>query len=328
MIVVTGGAGFIGSNLVATLGERGFHDIVVIDRLRNHEKWRNLRKHEVSAIVSPDQCFSYLAALQTKVDVIFHLGAISSTTEPDADLVLQTNFTLSQHIWTWCAENDARFIYASSAATYGDGTDGFDDEATSVALARLQPLNSYGWSKHLFDRWAIRQIEAGRPAPPQWCGLKLFNVYGPNEYHKGQQQSVVVQIFPRAVADEPAVLFRSHNPDYPDGGQLRDFVWVQDIVELMLWIFQNSGICGIFNAGTGTARSWRDLASAVYRSLGKDPMIRFIDTPEQLRSNYQYFTEARTDRLKGAGYPFASTSLEEGIQRYVQDFLMRSDRYR
>ena len=328
MIVVTGGAGFIGSNLVAALGEAGLDDVVVVDRLRSTGKWRNLQKHPIAGLVHPDRFRDFLSRPNRKVDIVFHLGAISSTTETDADLVAHTNFSLSQDIWQWCVENAVRLIYASSAATYGDGSGGFDDEATSAALSRLKPLNSYGWSKHLFDRWVVRELEAGRATPPQWVGLKFFNVYGPNEYHKGSQQSLVAQIFPRAAADEPAVLFRSHNPAYPDGGQKRDFVWIDDVVGMMVWMVRHPDVHGIFNAGSGDAHSWRELAAVVYRALGKEPKIAYIDTPEQIRQNYQYYTQARMDRLKLLGYPLAPTSLGDGVTRYVQHFLAQNDRYR
>ena len=328
MIVVTGGAGFIGSNLVAALADRGRDDIVVVDRLGSGDKWRNLQKRTLAGIVHPDRLIDFLDCAERRIEVVFHFGAISSTTELDADLVVQTNFALTQTIWRWCAANRVRLIYASSAATYGDGSGGFGDEPTSAALARLRPLNTYGWSKHLFDCWAIREVETRHPTPPQWVGLKFFNVYGPNEYHKKAQRSVAAQIFDRVVADEPAMLFRSYDPRWPDGGQLRDFVWVNDVVAIMLWLFEHPDICGIFNAGSGVARSWRDLAAAVARALGKQPQIAYVDMPEGLRGNYQYHTEAAMDRLKLAGCRFAPTSLEEGVAYYVQHYLAGKDRYR
>ena len=328
MIVVTGGAGFIGSNLVAALELRGAHDIVVVDRFGGGDKWRNLQKRALAGIVHPDRLWQFLDDTRNAIDAVFHLGAISSTTESDADLVLSTNLSLSQQLWRWCAERGVRLIYASSAATYGDGSAGFDDEATSTALARLKPLNLYGWSKHLFDRWAVRQVEAGATLPPQWAGLKFFNVYGPNEYHKGGQQSLVAQLHAKAAAGEPAVLFRSHRPEYEDGGQLRDFVFVDDVVDMMLWLFAHPEICGLFNAGSGSARSWRDLAEAVFRALGKEPAITYVDTPLAIRAGYQYFTEARMQRLRAAGWQAAPTSLEDGVARYVREFLSLPDRYR
>jgi ADP-L-glycero-D-manno-heptose 6-epimerase len=328
MIVITGGAGFIGSNLAAALEARGGESLVVVDRLGTDDKWRNLGKRELLAIVPPEELFDYLDKQRGDIEAVFHMGAISSTTEPDADLVIRTNLTLSQKLWSWCAESRARLIYASSAATYGDGTAGFEDDWSSAALARLVPLNSYGWSKHLFDRWVARQIERGYPAPPQWAGLKFFNVYGPNEYHKGGQQSVVAHIANRVMAGGHATLFRSHHPDYADGGQLRDFVSVDDVVAVMMWLYGTPGVSGIFNVGTGKARSFLDLATAVFDALGKAPDIRYVDTPEKIRANYQYFTEARMDRLRAAGCRVEPTGLEQGVTAYVQSFLMQADRYR
>jgi ADP-L-glycero-D-manno-heptose 6-epimerase len=328
MIVITGGAGFIGSNLIASLQTRGGSGLVVVDRLGNDEKWRNLAKRELLAIVRPEDQFDYMADHRTAIEGVFHLGASSSTTETDADFVVQTNFSLSQHVWRWCADNRVRLIYASSAATYGSGAAGFDDDPSSAALGKLQPLNVYGWSKHLFDRWVARQVERGYPCPPQWAGVKFFNVYGPNEYHKGDQLSVALQLYRQAAAGEPATLFRSHRPDYKDGEQLRDFVWVDDVVDIMLWLYDQPKITGVFNAGTGQARSFNDLAKAMFAASGKEPAIRFIEMPDALRPNYQYLTEAKMERLRKAGYTKPPTSLEEGVRRYVQNFLTASDIYR
>jgi ADP-L-glycero-D-manno-heptose 6-epimerase len=327
MIVITGGAGFIGSNLAAALETRGA-GLVVVDRLRHAEKWRNLAKRELVALVPPEELFTYLDANADSIDGVFHMGAISSTTETDADLVVQTNFSLSQAIWNWCADHRVRLIYASSAATYGAGTAGFDDDGSPEALSALLPLNSYGWSKHLFDRWVSRQVSRGYKRPPQWAGLKFFNVYGPNEYHKASQRSVALQIFEKAEQGGHATLFRSHHKGYEDGGQLRDFVWVGDVVRMMVWLYDQPKISGLFNAGSGKARSFADLATAVFAGLGKPADIRYVDTPEELRPRYQYFTEARMERLAGAGYPGTPTALEDGIRHYVQDYLTQSDRYR
>lgn len=328
MYVVTGGAGFIGSNIVAALEERGDAEVVVCDRLRNKEKWRNIAKRELADVVPPEQIFEFLEANRKAIKAIFHMGAISSTTETNADLIVTNNFSLTLALWKWCTNHEVRFIYASSAATYGDGAAGFDDDITPDHLATLHPLNAYGWSKHLFDRRVARKLAEGKPTPPQWVGLKFFNVYGPNEYHKGGQQSVVSQIYPHAAVDAHSHLFRSHNPKYKDGGQLRDFVWVGDCVDVMMWMLDHPQVSGLFNLGTGKARSFYDLASAVYRALGKDPLIKFIDTPVEIRDKYQYFTEARMDRLRAAGYDRAFTSLEDGVSTYVQRYLAAADRYR
>ena len=328
MIVITGGGGFIGSNLAAALEARGAGDLVICDSLGADGKWRNIAKREIAAFIQPDRLFDFLDANARDIDTIFHMGAISATTETDADRLIRSNFTLSLDLWEWCARHDSRLIYASSAATYGDGGGGFDDEFSTAALARLKPLNAYGWSKHLFDRRIARNIENGAPAPRQWVGLKFFNVYGPNEYHKGPQQSVAAQIYPAAKQDGTARLFRSHNPDYPDGGQLRDFVWVGDCADVMGWLFAHPDVSGLFNMGTGKARSFADLARAVFAALGKEANIHYVDTPEEIREKYQYFTEAKMDRLRGAGYDKPFTAIEEGVGRYVRDYLDTDDPYR
>jgi ADP-L-glycero-D-manno-heptose 6-epimerase len=328
MILVTGGAGFIGSNLVAALEARGATEIAVVDRLGRDEKWRNLAKRELAAIVPPEEFDRWLERHGGVVRMVFHLGAISATTERDADLVIASNFTLSLRLWDWCAANRVRFVYASSGATYGAAAGGFDDDASPEGLARLRPLNAYGWSKHLFDRRIARLVAEGRPAPPQWAGLKFFNVYGPNEGHKGRMASVVTHVLPQVMAGEPAVLFRSHRPDYPDGGQMRDFVHVDDCVAVMLWLADRPDVSGLFNLGTGRARSFADLVTAVFHAARREPKIAFVDTPAEIRDRYQYFTEARLDRLRGAGYSGQFIPLEEGVRRYVQDFLLTDDPYR
>ncbi len=328
MYVITGGAGFIGSNLVAALEEKGVGPLVVCDRLRSGEKWRNIAKREISDIVHPDQLFDFLDANRSRVRAIFHMGAVTATTETNADHIVTNNFNLSLALFAWCTHNRVRIVYASSAATYGDGAQGFDDRFSCDALSMLQPLNAYGWSKHLFDRRVARKLADGKPMPPQWVGLKFFNVYGPNEYHKGGQQSVVSQIYPPAESGGAAHLFRSHRPDYPDGGQQRDFVWVGDPVDVMVWLLENPQVNGLFNLGTGKARSFLDLTNAVFRSLGKEPSVKYVDTPLTIRDRYQYFTEAKMDRLRAAGYNKPFTSLEEGIERYVQHYLSKPDRYR
>jgi ADP-L-glycero-D-manno-heptose 6-epimerase len=324
MIVVTGGAGFIGSNLVAALAERG-HDVAVCDMLGSGEKWRNIAKYALADIVEPERLLDFLKKRGNTVEAVVHLGAISSTTETDVDLILERNFRFSVGLWEWCRLHVPRFIYASSAATYGDGSAGFDDDPSPDALARLRPLNPYGWSKHLFDRrlTGMRGWQA-----PATVGLKFFNVYGPNEYHKGAQRSVVHQLYPKAMAGEAAVLFKSHNPAYPDGGQKRDFIWVGDCVDVMLWLLDHPDVCGLFNVGTGQARSFADLARAVFGACGRNARIEFVDTPPEIRDRYQYFTEARMDRLRAAGYTAPFTPLEEGVRRYIEQYLARPDPYR
>ena len=328
MIVVTGGAGFIGSNLVAGLAERGITDVAVADRFRDGDKWRNLAKRELKALVRPDDILPFLDQHAAEVDVVFHMGAISATTERDVDKIVANNVALTMELWRWCAWRGARFIYASSAATYGDGTAGFVDDGSVEALAELRPLNPYGWSKHLFDRYVARAILNGEPAPPQWAGLKFFNVYGPNERHKGDMMSVVAKLHPLLKAGEPARLFKSHRPDFADGGQSRDFIHVDDCVAVMLWLLDTPEVSGLFNVGTGKARSFRDLAEATFAALGLEPRVEYVDMPEHLRDKYQYFTQASTERLRAAGYTRPFTELEDGVRRYVQDFLEQPDPYR
>lgn len=328
MIVVTGGAGFIGSNLVAGLEERGERDIVVCDRLGDDDKWRNIAKRELADVIAPDELLPFLQDHRAARPVIFHLGAISSTMERDADLFVRTNFALSLALWRWCAETGCRFIYASSAATYGDGAAGFDDDGGIAGLARLRPLNAYGWSKHLFDRRVARLLADSASAPPQWAGLKFFNVFGPNEYHKANQRSVVTTAYPGVAAGGPVRLMKSCDTRYPDGGQRRDFVWVGDCVSVMLWLLDQPEVTGLYNVGTGQARTFEALAKALLAALGRGPEIEYFEMPESLRGNYQYFTEAKMERLRAAGYERPFTSLEEAVKQYVERYLSRPDCYR
>jgi len=326
MILVTGGAGFIGSNLVAALEAQGKR-VVVSDWLGSGDKWRNLAKRNLEDCVRPEDLPAFLDKCGKHISMVYHLGAISATTETDGDAILRHNFRLSKDLWQWCANQGVRLVYASSAATYGDGDQGFDDAETPEHLATLRPLNLYGWSKHWFDRWVTAQAKNAK-RPPQCVGLKFFNVYGPNEYHKGGMRSVVHQIFPIAQKGEAFALFKSHRPDYADGGQLRDFVWVGDVVNVMLWLRENPTVNGLFNLGSGKARSFADLGAAVYRALGKEPNLTYRDMPENLREKYQYFTEAKLGKLAAAGYDTSRmTSLEEGVRLYVQDYLLQSDPY-
>jgi len=326
MIIVTGGAGFIGSNLVAALDARG-ERVAVCDWLGKDDKWRNIAKRDLEAVIAPEKLPEFLENHSGDVEAIFHMGAISSTVETDADLIIDTNFRLSRTLWKWCKDANVQFIYASSAATYGDGSNGFKDDESIEGLSRLQPLNAYGWSKHLFDRWIARQKSRGTGGPAQCAGLKFFNVYGPNEYHKGGQRSVAHQIYPYAERNEAFQLFKSHRPDYQDGGQLRDFVWVGDCVRVMLWLFEHPKVNGLFNLGSGKARSFADLAVAIYQAAGKAPQIRYRDMPEELRDKYQYFTEADVGKLRAVGYTAPFTPLEEGAKLYVENYLSKPDKY-
>ena len=327
MILVTGGAGFIGSNLAAALTEAGV-PVAICDRLRTGSKWRNIGKLELRDLIAPEQLPEWLEEHGSALDGIVHMGAISSTTETDADLIVATNFRLSQLLWRWCARHSKQFIYASSAATYGGAEAGFEDDWSMTAMARLRPLNAYGWSKLLFDRWAVREVALGNGQPGQWVGLKFFNVYGPNEYHKGGMQSVVAQKYATAAAGEPVTLFRSHREGISDGGQQRDFVYVADCVQVMQWLLATPKVNGIFNLGTGKARSFAELATALYAAVGQPVRLAYVDTPVAIRPNYQYFTQAHMDRLRAAGYTRPFLSLEAGVQDYVQRYLAQPDRYR
>lgn len=328
MIIVTGGTGFIGSNLVKGLEGVGYDDIVVCDVFGTEDKWRNVAKREIRDFVHPDRLFDYLDRHQDAIEIVFHMGAISATTERDVDLIVETNVVLSRRLWKWCGQNQKRFIYASSAATYGDGDKGFDDFDTVEKLQTLQPLNAYGWSKHVFDRRVARVVKnQNEPIPAQYAGLKFFNVYGPNEYHKDDMMSVICKLYPQVMAGATAKLFKSHHPDYEDGGQLRDFVYVKDCIKVMLWLAENKDVNGLFNVGTGEARSFKDLAEATFKAAEEAPKINYIDMPEHLRDKYQYFTQANMDKLKAAGYDKEFTSLEEGVRDYVQNYMVKEDKY-
>lgn len=321
MILLTGGSGFIGSNLLGALAGAGA-EVAVVDRLREGTagsgKWRNISRHAIAELVQPDDLWDFLGS-EPPISAVVHLGAISATTATDGDLVARTNLTLSQRLWEWAAEIEVPFAYASSAATYGDGSQGFDDDFSAAALARLRPLNLYGWSKHAFDRWVERQLREGRARPPAWLGQKFFNVYGPNEYHKGAMISVVKVKHAELASGAPATLFRSDRPDVADGEQKRDFVWVGDCVEVMRWwLDHRDPPSGLFNLGTGQARTYRALVSALAKATNMPDRVLWIDMPETLRGQYQSFTEARMERLRAAGYEKPFTALEDGIAQYVR----------
>src|SRR5271165_6538395 len=315
LVVVTGGSGFIGSHIVLDLAAEGV-PFVVCDLFRSGEKWRNIAAAQLHDIVRPDVLFEWLGRHRDKVAAIVHMGAISSTTEDDVDKFVATNTRLSLDLWQWCAANATRLIYASSA-TYGDGSAGFSDEQSPDALAALRPLNAYGWSKHVVDRRIVNDVVRGQPTPPQWAGLKFFNVYGPNETHKGVMQSLVTKIHPVVKAGGTVTLFRSHDPRYGDGGQLRDFIYVKDCVAVVNWLLRNPMTSGLFNVGTGIARSFLDLVGAVGAAVGCAPNIRFVDTPEALRAQYQYFTRADIRKLRTRGFDAPFFSLEDGVRDYL-----------
>jgi ADP-L-glycero-D-manno-heptose 6-epimerase len=326
MLLVTGGAGFIGSNVVAALNEAGRADVVVNDILGTDQKWRNLAKRRLADVVGPADLMRWLDG--RKLDAVIHMGAISDTTATDADLVVETNVRTSLRLLDWCAAARVPFIYASSAATYGEGAAGFDDDWSPKALHALRPMNLYGWSKHLFDQALVERVTKKEKLPPQWAGLKFFNVFGPNEYHKGEMMSLVAKRFDDAKAGRTVRLFKSHREGVADGDQRRDFIYVDDVVAVVRWLMEAPQVSGLFNVGTGKARSFRDLVTAVFHALKLEPKIEYVDMPEKIRGQYQYFTQAKVDRLRRAGYNAGFTSLEDGVTRYVTQFLNTADCYR
>jgi ADP-L-glycero-D-manno-heptose 6-epimerase len=326
MILVTGGAGFIGSNVVASLNESGRSDIAVNDLIGSDDgKWRNLAKRRIADVVPPAELMQWLGT--RKLDAVIHMGAISDTTATDGDLVMETNFRLSLRLLDWCTENRTPFIYASSAATYGDGAQGFSDDWSPDALQELKPMNLYGASKHLFDQAVAERFARKAALPPHWAGLKFFNVFGPNEYHKGKMMSVLARVFDEARAGAPVRLFKSHRAGVADGDQRRDFIYVDDAVRVVRWLLDGTAVNGIFNAGTGKARSFRDMIAAMFKALGRKPNIEYVEMPDAIRPQYQYFTQANTARLRGAGYNADFTPLEDAVTRYVTDYLDTPDRY-
>jgi ADP-L-glycero-D-manno-heptose 6-epimerase len=326
MLLVTGVAGFIGSNMVADLNEAGRTDVVVNDTLGSDGKWRNLQKRQLADVVAPSDLGKWLDG--RKLDAVIHLGAISSTTASDGDAVMDNNFRLSLRLLDWCTAMRTPFIYASSAATYGDGEEGFDDDATLPALKRLRPMNLYGWSKHLFDLAVLDRAAKKQPLPPQCAGLKFFNVFGPNEYHKGEMMSVLCKVFDRARAGDPVKLFKSHRPGIADGDQRRDFIYVDDVTAVINWLLATPSINGLFNLGTGHASSFREMIESMFAALGRPPNIEYIDMPVSIRDSYQYFTQASMENLQRAGYNAGFTPLAAAVKRYVGDFLDQKDRYR
>ncbi|MHC2439250.1 ADP-glyceromanno-heptose 6-epimerase [Bradyrhizobium sp. USDA 4451] len=326
MFLVTGGAGFIGSNLVAALNDAGRSDVAVCDILGDDGKWRNLAKRQIADFVPPAGLMAWLQGRQ--LDAILHLGAISSTTATDGDAVMEANFRTPLRLLDWCTATATPLIYASSAATYGDGEQGFDDDGSVDALKRLRPMNLYGWSKNLFDLAVAERVAKREPLPPQWAGLKFFNVFGPNEYHKGPMMSVLARRFDDIRAGRVVQLFKSHREGIADGDQRRDFIYVDDVVRVMMWLIATPRVSGLFNVGTGQARSFKDLIVSAYGALGLEPNIQYVDMPEQIRGSYQYFTESVVDRLARAGYNGGFTRLEDAVGAYVKGFLDRADRYR
>jgi ADP-L-glycero-D-manno-heptose 6-epimerase len=327
MFLVTGGAGFIGSNVVASLNEAGRSDVVVNDLLGDGDaKWRNLAKRQIADLVPPAELMGWLDG--RKLDAVIHMGAISDTTASDGDLVMENNFRLSLRLLDWCTQARTPFIYASSAATYGDGSEGFEDEWSLAALRKLRPMNLYGWSKHLFDLAVVDRYVKKEKLPPHWAGLKFFNVYGPNEYHKGPMASVLSKVFDGAIAGQPVRLFKSHKAGIADGDQRRDFIYVDDAIDVLCWLLDTTSVNGIFNVGTGKAESFRDMITAMFKAMGRPANIEYVDMPEAIRGQYQYFTQSSVENLRRTGYNAGFTPLETAVERYVTGYLDREDRYR
>ena len=319
MIIVTGGAGFIGSCIVRTLNDMGIEDIIIVDNIAQTDKWMNLRNKKYIEYINRDEFLLRLPDFEGKVSHILHLGACSSTTEKDFDFLYKNNFEYTKTLWQWCAKNDISFIYASSAATYGDGSHGFDDKDD---ITKLEPLNGYGYSKQLFDLWVRKELTDKNKTPKQYAGFKFFNVYGPNEYFKGKMASVIFHAFNKITETGKMELFKSYNLEYNDGGQLRDFVYVKDLCKVFKFMIEHPEINGLFNLCTGTARSFYDLAYSTFYAMKKEPVIDFIEMPENLKAKYQYYTKAEMSKLREAGYTASFYSLEDGISDYVQNYLM------
>lgn len=328
MYIVTGAAGFIGSNVVAHLEEMGMGPIVAVDWFGTDSRWRNLAKRRIGAYVRPEMLQQYLEAQETSIRAVIHMGALSATTESDVDQLVELNVNYSVMLWDWCAQNGVPFIYASSAATYGGIEQGFNDDQTVEALASLRPLNAYGWSKKATDDIFAGRIARGEKAPPQWVGLKFFNVYGPNEYHKGDMRSIVCKMFEAIQKTDVVKLFKSYRPDIGDGEQKRDFVYVRDCTYLILWFLANPQFSGIFNCGSGKARSFAEVVNVLGDVTGKKLNVEFIDMPQVIRDKYQYFTEANMSKVEALGYNGPRSSLEDGVSDYVESYLSLSDQFR
>ncbi len=329
MYIVTGGAGFIGSVIIAEL-EKAFPQqrITVIDWLEEDDRWKNLNKRTLADIIFPEDTLDYLEDHKDEIKAVIHMGAISTTTERNVNRIVEQNIGYTLDLFDWCAETDTPFIYASSAATYGQGEHGFNDSTDMKHLQKLAPLNAYGFSKHMIDKAIMQKTNK----PSQWVGLKFFNVYGPNEYHKGGQKSVVAHAFKQIQETGKMKLFKSYHPDYEDGKQLRDFVSVKDIAQNIVWFIQNPTVSGIFNQGTGEARSFKDLVAATFKAMNLPENIEYIEMPDSLKDQYQYFTEANMNNFNHVyksieGRDYTPTSLEDGVTDYVQEHLLKADQY-
>jgi len=322
MIIVTGGAGFIGSAFVWRLNREGIRDIIIVDQLGTDDKWKNLVGLTFTDYIHKNEFIEMVIADEVPFEVssVVHMGACSSTTERDADYLWENNYLYSREVADWALRHNARFIYASSAATYGDGSSGFSDD--HEIISRLKPSNMYGYSKQVFDLWVLKN-----KLEKKMAGIKFFNVYGPNEYHKGDMVSVIYKAFHQIQETGKVCLFKSYKKEYPNGGQMRDFIYVKDCVNVMWWLLENPSVNGIYNLGTGRARTWNDLIAAVFSSMGRKTNIQYIEMPESLRNQYQYFTQAQMDKLKKTGCHVNFSSLEDSVRDYVTNYLQNADPY-
>ena len=318
MILVTGGAGFIGSNLINYLSNNTSDQIVSVDN-KNRENGKYFSGN-LPIKITPEVLETFLNKNQKKVNLVIHLGAITSTTEKNVKLIIENNLNLSIFLWNWCVKKKKRFIYASSAATYGNKNSNFDDKDCVDYLSNLFPLNIYGWSKHIFDKFVLKK-SVHKISPPQCVGLKFFNVYGPNEFHKGEMKSIILKIFQKINEGKKITLFKSHNPDFKDGEQLRDFVYVKDVIKVIMWFIKKPNLNGIFNVGSGEPRTFNDLANNVFLNCNYRKKIKYIDTPKEIRLQYQYFTKANISKLRKTGYKDKFLSLEDGVKDYIRNHL-------
>lgn len=326
MIILTGGAGMIGSMVAWHLNnEMNFNDFVIVDDLVNEQQEYNFNKRDFVEYIKKDDLKKYLNKKQN-ISAVIHMGAISATTESNFNRLLESNIRFSQQLWHWCAKNKVPFIYASSAATYGDGSFNYNDNESE--LDQLNPLNAYGYSKHFFDRWIQLELVKKQPAPPQWCGLKFFNVYGPNEYHKDRMASVVFHAFNQYKESKQIKLFKSEHPSYKDGMQVRDFIYVKDAVKVIIFFLNNSKFSGVYNVGTGNPETFKALAEAVLsNNIGNPDEIKYINMPNDLKGKYQYYTKARIDKIRSIGFGDNFKNLNEGVTDYLKNYLLTSDRY-